>query len=91
MCGLTDDEGAVAIPRPRETISAAEAVLRVDEDDDGALVGALLAAGGAADLVRVRAAALGDYDLSLLEELVGQADGFVEAAGVAAEFDERGP
>ena len=50
----------------------------------------LFAVGGAVDLVGEGAAALGDDDLSLLQELVGHVDGFVEqAAGIAAEIDDQ--
>ena len=53
-------------------------------------LGPCFAAGGAIDLVREGAAALGDDDLALLEELVGHVDGFVEeAAGVAAEVEDE--
>jgi len=46
--------------------------------------------GGAVDLVGEGAAALGDDDLALLEELVGDIDGLVEqAAGVVAEIDDE--
>ena len=88
--GFTDDEGAVVILKRAGDDLGGGGGVAVDEDDDGVLVGTLLAAGGAVDLVREGATALGDDDLSLLEELVGHVDGFVEeAAGVAAEVEDE--
>ena len=73
-----------------ETISAAEAVLRLTRTTMGYLSVPSFAVGCAVDLVGEGAAALGDDDLALLEELVGDIDGLVEqAAGVVAEIEDE--
>ena len=87
--GFADDEGAVVILQSAGDDLSGRGGVAVDEDDDGELR-ALFAVGGAVDLVREGAAALRDDDLALLEELVGDVDGFVEqTAGVAAEVEDQ--
>ena len=87
--GFADDQGAVMIlQRAGDDLSGGGGVA-VDEDDDG-ILGSFFAARGAIDLVGEGAAALGDDDLALLEELVGHVDGFVEqAAGIAAQVEDE--
>ena len=74
--GFADDEGAVVILQGAGDDLGGGGGVAIDQDDDGVLVGALLAVGGAIDLVREGAAALRDDDLSLLQELVAHVDGF---------------
>ena len=87
--GFADDEGAVVILQGAGDDLGGRGGVAIDEDDDGELR-PLLAVGGAVDLVGEGAAALRDDDLTLVEKLVAHVDGFVEqAAGVAAEIDEK--
>jgi len=84
-CGFADDECAVVILQCAGDDLSRRSSVAIDQDDDGELW-SVFAARGAIDLVGEGAAALRDDDLTLLQELVGHIDGFVqEAAGVAAE------
>ena len=88
--GLADDEGAVVVLQGAGDDLSGGGGVAVDQDDDGVLVGAGFAVGGAVDLVGEGAAALGDDDLALLEKLVGDIDGLVEqAAGVVAQIEDE--
>ena len=88
--GLADDEGAVVVLQGAGDDLRGGGGVSVDQDDDGVLVGVGFSVGCTVDLVGEGAAALGDDDLALLEELAGDIDGLVEqAAGVAAQVDDE--
>ena len=87
--GFADDQCAIVILQGAGDDFSSRGCVSVDEDDDRELR-TFFAVGGTVDLVGEGAAALGDDDLALLEELVRGIDGFIEeAAGVAAEIEDE--